>query len=271
MNARRLLCGQHESSDAKARASIYLAALGNFSRSLPSQSKLVGRLAAERYRWKSQPRQPALVRIARSAELANGSSHFLEPGYAWFSPTEPQATAAFVELLGAGDRLTRLARGQALWDAALRARCLEKEISLPDIDRAAFDRPPSITAEYGTDDSKRIDILLEGLILGEAVELVIEAKLGHHLTPEQLSAYTKDRREAIEERQVLLVLCPKLTAQDATLILQENRRSGSKTPWRFATWRNFLIDYSCALLPEHDDSEFRRLRRSLADHAAMWE
>lgn len=229
------------------------------------------RLASERNLWKSGARQPALARIARSAELARGSSHFLEPGYAWFSPSEPQATAALVELLVAGDRATRLARGQALWDAATGARRLEGESSLPGLNEGRLEHPPSITAEYGTDDSRRIDILLEGMICGEPVELVIEAKLGHQLTPEQLSAYTKDYRGVLAERQLLLVLCPKLMRHDATLILKENRRLGIKTQWKFATWRTFLIDYSCALPPEHDDIEFRRLRRSLADHAASWE
>lgn len=268
MKAQALLCRQHA---AKTRTSIYLAALESFARSVPSQAKLVRLLATERSLWTSETRRPALANIARSAELAEGSSHFLEASYAWFSPSEPQATAAFAELLVAGNRATRLARGRALWDAALRARCLEGDSTLLGLSQGLLDRPPTITPEYGTDDSKRIDILLEGVILGEAVELVIEAKLGHHLTPKQLSAYTKERRRVVAGGRLLLVLCPKLTMSDAALILKENRRLGSKVRWRFATWRNFLINYSCALPPEHDDSEFRRLRRSLADHAASWE
>lgn len=271
MNSRRVLCKRHDSSVAKAQISVYLAALENFAQLLPSRAKLVRWLASERNLWKSEIRQPALARIARSAELAEGSNHFLETGYAWFSPNEPQATAALVALLVAGDRATRLARGQALWDAAMRARCLEGNLPLLGLNQGRLERPPSITAEFGTDDSRRIDILLKGLIGGEPVELVIEAKLGHHLTPEQLSAYTKEYRGVVAERQLLLVLCPKLIVHDATLILKENRRLGFKKQWRFATWRNFLIDYSCALPPEHDDNEFRRLRRSLADHAASWE
>lgn len=271
MNSLGVLSEQYKLGAALGRTSIHLRALQAFAQSTSSNNDQLHELAGYRRFWGQNSRQPALLRFARSTDLAEGSSHFLVPRFSWFSPTEPQATLAFVELLAAGDRSFRLARGLALWEAALQAQDFAVGAIGYDAKPQSFDFPPTINAEHGTDDGKRIDILLEGEMQGETVELVIEAKLGHHLTDEQLAEYTKDSRRADGKRQLLLVLAPKLTKGDAKLILKENRREENQANWRFATWRKFLIDYSCALAPEYDDEEFRRLRRSLADHAAKWE
>jgi hypothetical protein len=270
---KRIVAGLAKSSTLKDSGPIdpqIEAALSAVAARLPNLSNGLARLA------KSQQDNPLtgcmnpLLRVARKDELERGSSHLNEKAYDWFQPTEPQATRAFITLLSSGDSQTRRARGNAFLRAALQGHAVNSEASKIDASMHDLDcAPSSCEAEHSTTTSKRIDMLVQWQSNQPSVEVVVEAKFGHHLTEGQLSAYTEDDRC---QTQILLVLSPKLTNHDARMILTENknRRSKNCSEWRFATWNEFLINFSSALPAEFDDEEFRRLRRSLADVGNQW-
>lgn len=271
MTAILALAAQHNSRANPIRYSILHRALRAFAETVPSHAKLMRGLAAQRLRWEPKSRISALVQRASCAELAAGSTHNSVEPFEWFCPTEPQATKAFVALLTGGIQSTRLSRGQALWIASTKAHYLEEGPHGFTSHLADFDCPPSIVPEHGMDDNKRVDIYLKGLMSGKPVELIIEAKFGHYLTPKQLSNYTIKSHADDEAHRILIVLAPRLTSQDANHILKENVQRRDHARWRFATWRQFMADFSSALSSEADDDEFRRVRRSLVDHAKKWE
>lgn len=210
-----------------------------------------------------------LGRVARSEDLRAGSSHFPSPPYEWFNPTEPQATAALVQQVNSRNPAKQSARATALLKAALcsqplSASCFDLRFEL------AVEGSLRVKAEETTSTRKRMDILVQGRADCGAIEVVIEAKFGHQITDGQLESYTKEKREAEPQNQVLLVVAPTLTAVDAQQIIRASKLLPREAPWRFIDWRTFLIAYSCSLQKEHDDEEFRRLRHTLHSQAERW-
>ena len=210
-----------------------------------------------------------LQKCANSNNLAQGSSHLGVKPFGWFLPTEPQMTFAMAEQLDHEDKRTRLERCNALLRAVAHSRpigSLDTNSSEP----RSFTAITEISAERSTEAGKFIDLLVAGTSEGKQFECVIEAKLGHVITPGQLQSYTADNRGCDAENRMLVVVGPKLRSADARMIVEASQSLPPSKPWRFMDLRSFLIRYSSALQPNFDDEEFRRLRRTLHDSAESW-
>ena len=177
----------------------------------------------------------------------------------WVMMTEPQATKAFAQFLGAGDRTLRSKRIQAF----LRALGHSGGEGSEDL------RAPRATPEASTKSQQRIDLLLEwqdadDLHRGAA----IEAKFGHHILSKTLPRYRehllqieesyRDKPGRREERPLLFVVSSRLRQHDEKA-LRKNR------DWRWTSWRSLLLAFDRALDEQHDDDDFRQFRRTLWD------
>lgn len=165
----------------------------------------------------------------------------------WVKFTEPQFTKGFEYFLDVP--AFRIKRVRALL-AALGAEELCEDMC--DV---------SVTAEALTAGNKRIDLLIEWKDSSKnRYAVAIEAKLGHHVTVGQLSAYRTHlkNRKISEERWLLVVVSPRRTTR-TDKSLQDNR------DWRWMAWRDLLIAHERALPVECDDDAYLQFRRTLWD------
>ena len=111
-----------------------------------------------------------------------------------------------------------------------------------------------VAAEESTSGKKRIDLLIVWEHSSSRFAVVIEAKLGHHITDGQLSAYREhlEKMKIQKERQLLIVVSSRAADQ----------RNGD---WRWKEWRDLLIAHERALCDKHDDPEYSRFRKTLWD------
>ena len=167
----------------------------------------------------------------------------------WARFTEPQFTKGFAYFLDAP--AVRIERIRALLTALGAAKLCEDMCDV------------TVTAEALTAGNKRIDLLLEWRDSSEQENryaVAIEAKLGHHVTVGQLSAYRRHlrNRKISRERWLLAVVSPWRTAR-TDKSLQGNR------DWRWIAWRDLLIAHEGVLPVECDDHAYLQFRRTLWD------
>ena len=170
---------------------------------------------------------------------------------AWAKFTEPQFTKGFAYFLDIS--VGRIERIRALLIALGAAELCEDMCD------------PTVAAEALTAGNKRIDLLIEWRDSSEQrnrYAVAIEAKLGHHVTVGQLSAYRRHlrNRKISENRWRLAVVSPRRTTR-TDKSLQENR------DWRWMAWRDLLIAHERALPVECDDDAYLQFRRTLWDQA----
>ena len=170
-----------------------------------------------------------------------------EPSVTWATFTEPQLTKGFAHFLNAHDPIARTERVRALLKA-LGAAQLSNDIS-----------EVTVTAEAATTGNKRIDLLIEWQDSSEqSYAVAIEAKLGHHVTTGQLSAYRNHLRKIPNERRRLVVVSPRRTGH-ADRSLRRNR------DWHWMAWHDLLVAHERSLRDEHDDRTYLQFRRTLWD------
>ena len=117
----------------------------------------------------------------------------------------------------------------------------------------------TVTAEAATTGNKRIDLLIEWQDSSEqSYAVAIEAKLGHHVTTGQLSAYRNHLRKIPNERGRLVVVSPRRTGH-ADRSLRRNR------DWHWMAWHDLLVAHERSLRDEHDDRTYLQFRRTLWD------
>ena len=165
----------------------------------------------------------------------------------WAKFTEPQFTKGLAHFLNVP--AVRIQRIRALL-TALGAEALCEDM-----------RDVMVTAEALTAGNKRIDLLIEWKdSLKNRYGAAIEAKLGHHVTVGQLSAYRTHlkNRKVSQERWLLAIVSPRRTTR-TDKSLQDNR------DWRWMAWRDLLIAHERALPVECDDDAYLQFRRTLWD------
>lgn len=167
----------------------------------------------------------------------------------WAKFTEPQFTKGFAYFLNIP--AVRIQRTRALLTALGAA-----ELCVDMCDA-------TVTAEALTAGNRRIDLLIEWKDSSKKENryaAAIEAKLGHHVTVGQLSAYRRHlrNRKISHERWLLAVVSPwRSTLTDKSL--QDNR------DWRWIAWRDLLVAHERALPVECDDDAYLQFRRTLWD------
>ena len=189
------------------------------------------------------------VSALESAFALNRRRHLFraEPSVTWATFTEPQLTKGFAHFLNGHGLTARRERVRALLKALGAAQLIN------DIGEV------SVTAEAATSGNKRIDLLIEWRDSSEkSYAVAIEAKLGHHVTTGQLSAYRTHLRKIPNERRRLLVVSPRRTAHTDRL-LRQNR------DWRWMAWRDLLVAHERSLRDDHDDRAYLQFRRTLWD------
>ena len=170
-----------------------------------------------------------------------------EPSAAWVTFTEPQLTKGLAHFLNAADPTVRAERVRALLKA-LGAAELGNDIN-----------GAIVRAEAPTSGNKRIDLLIEWQDSSrQRFAVAIEAKLGHHITTGQLSAYRNHLRRIPKACRRLVVISPRRT-RPTERSLQRNR------DWRWMAWHDLLIAHERSLRDEHDDQEYLQFRRTLWD------
>jgi len=174
----------------------------------------------------------------------------------WAKFTEPQFTKGFAHFLDVPEQAVRIGRTRAL----LKALGVEMAMKVK-VDLGEEMTKIHVAAEESTSGKKRIDLLIEWEHSSNRFAVVIEAKLGHHITVGQLSAYRKhlEKRKIQKEHRLLVVVSPRATEKDNEA-LRRNRE------WRWKGWRDLLIAHERTLCDEYDDSEYSRFRRTLWDH-----
>ena len=170
-----------------------------------------------------------------------------EPSVTWAMFTEPQLTKGFAHFLNADLPTARTERVRALLKALGAARLID------DIGEV------TVTAEAAISGNKRIDLLIEWQDSSrQNYAVVIEAKLGHHITAGQLSAYRKHLRKIPNERRRLVVVSPRRTRRtDRSLQLNPD--------WRWMAWHDLLVAHERSLDDEYDGVEYLQFRRTLWD------
>ena len=171
----------------------------------------------------------------------------------WTKFTEPQFTKGFAHFLCVPEQAMRIGRIRAL----LKALGVETEMK---IDLGKKMTNVCVTAEKAITDGNRIDLLIVWEHSSNRFAVVIEAKLGHHITVGQLSAYREhlEKRKIQKEHRLLVVVSPRATEEDKKT-LRRNRE------WRWKGWRDLLIAHERTLCDEYDDSKYSRFRRTLWD------
>ena len=176
---------------------------------------------------------------------------------AWAKFTEPQFTKGFAHFLDVPERNVRIGRTRAL----LKALGVETAM---EIDLGKEMTRIKVTAEAPTSGKKRrkrIDLLIEWEYSSNRnlFTVVIEAKLGHHITHKQLSDYRKHIVKKIPlERRLFIVVSPWATEKDKKA-LRCNQE------WRWKGWRDLLIAHERALCDEYDDPAYSQFRKTLWD------
>ena len=169
------------------------------------------------------------------------------PSVTWAVFTEPQLTKGFARFLNAFDPVARTERVRAL------VKALGAADPGNDIGGVV------VTAEAPTSGNKRIDLLIEWRdSSGQRFAIAIEAKLGHHITTGQLSAYKNHLRRIPKERRRLVVVSPRRTRLTERS-LRRNR------DWRWMAWHDLLVAHERCLPDHHDEPEYLRFRRTLWD------
>ena len=172
---------------------------------------------------------------------------------AWAKFTEPQFTKGFAYFLAASDQTVRIGRTRAL----LKALGVETAMK---VDLGEEMTKIRVAAEESTSGKKRIDLLIVWEHSSNRFAVVIEAKLGHHITVGQLSAYREhlEKMKIQKERRLLIVASPRVTEKDRKA-LRRNRE------WRWKGWRDLLIAHERALCDEYDAPAYSRFRKTLWD------
>ena len=174
---------------------------------------------------------------------------------AWTKFTEPQFTKGFAHFLDVPEQTVRIGRTRALLKAlgVETAKMVDLGKEMTKID---------VTEEKPVSGKKRIDLLIEWGHSSNRFAVVIEAKLGHHITAGQLPAYRDHLEKEMgikEEHRCLFVVSPRDAEKDRK-ILQRNPE------WRWKGWRDLLIAHERALCDEYDDPAYSRFRKTLWDH-----
>lgn len=181
----------------------------------------------------------------------------------WLSLIETQVTrglAYFINENASSD--VRHARAAALLNAC------EDKVARRIVDARDI-LSVSALAEVVMSASKCADLVLHARLRGGGDRLlIVEGKLGHHLTKGQLRAYERGAHEIIAQHGLrcasddiaLLVIGNRLRDSD-TAELAGNRR------WRFLSWRDLVLKYE-RYLHLDDDKHFRRFRRTIWDQCA---
>ena len=173
----------------------------------------------------------------------------------WARFTEPQFTKGFAYFLDMP--AVRIQRIRALLVALGAGRLCEDMCDITVTAEAPTARKRRSARE------KRIDLLIEWKDSSEnRYAAAIEAKLGHHVTVGQLSAYRTHlkKRKISQERWLLAVISPRRTTR-TDKSLQDNR------DWRWMAWRDLLVAHERALPVECDDDAYLQFRRTLWDQA----
>ena len=189
--------------------------------------------------------------LERTFELKRQPHLFRVEPVVWAKFTEPQFTKGFEYFLDVP--AFRIQRVRALL-TALGAEAFCEDMC--DV---------TVKAEALTAGNKRIDLLIEWTDSSEKrnrYAVAIEAKIGHHLTVGQLSAYRKHlkNRKISEECWLLVVVSPRRNAHTDKALLK-NR------DWRWMAWRDLLIAHERALPVECDNDAYLQFRRTLWDQA----
>ena len=170
-----------------------------------------------------------------------------EPSLTWVTFIEPQLTKGFAHFLNAPDLVVRTERVRAL------VKALGAADPGNDISRAIA------TAEAPTSGNKRIDLLIEWQDSSrQRFAVAIEAKLGHHITTGQLSAYKSHLRRIPKERRRLVVVSPRRN-RPTDRSLRHNQ------DWRWVAWRDLLVAHERCLHDHYDEPAFLQFRRTLWD------
>lgn len=106
----------------------------------------------------------------------------------------------------------------------------------------------------------RVDLVVEAVLAdGTKLGVVIEAKLGHHLTRGQLPKAVKHAgtRELAESNTAFLVVLPDTDAVGTRVF----SKSGNQT-WRATSWWSLLREFERRLPEEADDDAFRGFRHT---------
>ena len=173
---------------------------------------------------------------------------------AWTHFTEPQLTKGFAHFLYVPEQAVRIERTRAL----LKALGVE---TAKMVDLGKEMTKIEVTAEEPVSGKKRIDLLIVWGHSSNRFAVVIEAKLGHHITAGQLPAYRDHLEKEMgikEEHRCLFVVSPRDAEKDRK-ILQRNPE------WRWKGWRDLLIAHERALCDEYDDPAYSRFRKTLWD------
>lgn len=152
-----------------------------------------------------------------------------EPSVTWATFNETQLTKGFARFLNAPDPVARTERVRALVKA-LGATDPGNDIS-----------GVTVTAEALTSGNKRIDLLIEWQDSSRKLFAVaIEAKLGHHITIGQLSAYKNHLRRIPKERRRLVVVSPRRNrSTDRSLRCNQD--------WRWVAWHDLIVAHERCL------------------------
>ena len=200
-------------------------------------------------RFVETPDWPRGILALESAFALSRRRHLFraEPSVGWATFTEPQLTKGFAHFLNADGPTARTERVRALLKALGAARFID------DIGEV------TVTAEAAISGNKRIDLLIEWRDSSErSCAVAIEAKLGHHVTPGQLSAYRNHLRKIPNERRRLVVVSPRRTGR--------TDRSLKRNPdWRWMAWHDLLVAHERSLDHEYDGVEYLQFRRTLWD------
>ena len=174
---------------------------------------------------------------------------------AWATFTEPQFTKGFAHFLDVPEQNVRIERTRAL----LKALGVETTMK---VDLGEEMTKIYVAAEAPASGKRRIDLLIEWGHSSNRFAVVIEAKLGHHITVGQLSAYREHlekKKKIKEEHRCLFVVSPRDAEKDRK-ILRRNQE------WRWKGWRDLLIAHERALCDEYDDPAYSQFRKTLWDH-----
>jgi hypothetical protein len=190
---------------------------------------------------------------------SDGHCFSVEP-HAWVDLREPQITKGLAHFLNAGGSRVRTRRILALLQAVRRADAPPLDIASEQVIGA------HAIPEAPCDAGRRIDVIAwVQLTDGRRIGTVIEAKVGHHVTPGQLACYeaaAEDTYALDVADSTFLVVAPSLTNADA-------KELRPPSIWTFVPWRVLLTRLGSALAAsdcDHDD--FLRFRRTVWSCAA---
>ncbi len=171
-----------------------------------------------------------------------------EDSIRWTSFTEPQFTRGIAYFLDASNPMVRVERVRALLKA-LGAPELAKDLN-----------GIKVSAEAEISRGRRIDLLLEWKDSeNNRFAVAIEAKLGHHVTRGQLSAYREHLKKiAGEDRRRLVIVSPWRSRKT-------DRSLRRNLEWYWISWHDLLVAHERCLSDNFDSGAYRQFRRTLWD------